>query len=746
MNQEILGNIIKNGSKKELPSARQQKSTSSSSAIGRFNDCALIEIIHLHDCLRGALHALQKEVLELTKQAQKSSDNDSSTTSSSKMNSSMTNTNNKSSMYELEKRVAARFKVIWSVFSAHSKAEDEFIWPALQQKLHLNTGSSSGCISDRIKNMERNEKQDENDLSLIDDPIKINKDSSLSSISTTSKKRSINQLEEEGSSKKVARVIEQEEYEEDHADEERMFHEMDVLLSKLRAKLSNYKQEETIPLHELSISLSNLTSLLIHHLLQHLQKEEEQCMPLVKKHLSKDEIHDLVGKIMGKRSSDIVQQILSMAIQNLPNKEKDEMVNYMKQAMVGTFFERWLIVGGFSGEDVERVKDVASSSDTASDTASATAPSELNMDSDLGTLIRTIAKNTELSNEEKSKTIQQWHDSQRKQRYLKNNTSIVCTGVRVKRNTPARSYYKTNLSNGKVELVYNDDYPITKTSSNDIPLFSASELAPTYHDGATGAVLGCPHYARSCKLRHPTSGRLYTCRLCCEQEREMPVKDVDSPLDRYDVTEVLCMICGTLQPSSPSCINPTCHKFKKNKFAKYSCQICNFYDDSPTKSVYHCPFCNVCRSGKGLGIDFRHCMRCNACVSLKDDNHVCIPQRLQGNCPICHESMFESTKPLRGLRCGHVMHLSCFRSYYMRGQRAYTCPLCKKSIEDMKDYFSLLDTAVRMQPMPDTYLDVRSTIYCQDCGKQSNVVYHFVGCKCLECGSYNTREIERTST
>jgi len=346
-------------------------------------------------------------------------------------------------------------------------------------------------------------------------------------------------------------------------------------------------------------------------------------------------------------------------------------------------------------------------------------------------------------------------DSQRRLR--SNSTSVVCSGVRVKRNTPARSYYKLNDDNSgsKVELVYSSDDVISSNTSNsgsstssskmDIPLFTASELAPTYHDGATGAVLGCPHYARSCKLRHPSSGRLYTCRLCCDQEREMPVKDIDSPFDRYEVTEVHCMICGTLQPVSQSCVNPSCAlTTNKKPFSKYFCQICNFYDDSPTKSIYHCPFCNVCRAGKGLGIDFRHCMRCNACVSLKDDNHVCIPQRLQGNCPICHESMFESTQPLRGLRCGHVMHLSCFRSYYMRGQRAYTCPLCKRSVEDMKDYFSLLDTAVRMQPMPAEYLNVKSTIYCQDCCKESKVVYHFVGCKCPSCGSYNTREIERS--
>ena len=153
------------------------------------------------------------------------------------------------------------------------------------------------------------------------------------------------------------------------------------------------------------------------------------------------------------------------------------------------------------------------------------------------------------------------------------------------------------------------------------------------------------------KLRHPKSGKLYTCRLCCEQSREMATQDKDSPLDRYEVKEILCMRCNALQPASDKCINPDCESRGK-PFSRYTCKICNFYDDTPNKEIYHCPFCNVCRSGQGLGIDYRHCMRCNACVSLKDEHH-CIPQRLQGNCPICHESMFESTEPLRGMKCGH---------------------------------------------------------------------------------------------
>ena len=135
--------------------------------------------------------------------------------------------------------------------------------------------------------------------------------------------------------------------------------------------------------------------------------------------------------------------------------------------------------------------------------------------------------------------------------------------------------------------------------------------------------MGCPHYARACKLRHPDTGQLFTCRLCCQELRETPITNpsVALPmsstipaLDRYAVTEVLCMRCGSLQPTGPRCINPQCGSEASSisntsglPFAKYFCPMCNLFDDE-SKSIYHCPFCNVCRIGKGLGIDFRHCM------------------------------------------------------------------------------------------------------------------------------------------
>jgi hypothetical protein len=93
--------------------------------------------------------------------------------------------------------------------------------------------------------------------------------------------------------------------------------------------------------------IQSLVKTLNQHLMVHLEKEEKQCMPLVVKHLSKSEIHDLVGKIMGKRSSDMIAQILTMAVQNLNEADKEEMVKHMKQAMVGTFFDRWLAASGW---------------------------------------------------------------------------------------------------------------------------------------------------------------------------------------------------------------------------------------------------------------------------------------------------------------------------------------------------------------------------------------------------------------
>ena len=77
--------------------------------------------------------------------------------------------------------------------------------------------------------------------------------------------------------------------------------------------------------------------------------------------------------------------------------------------------------------------------------------------------------------------------------------------------------------------------------------------------------------------------------------------------------------------------------------------------------MYHCPFCNLCRLGKGLGVDFFHCMKCNCCLGMKLTEHKCREKGLETNCPICCDFLFTSSAAVRALPCGHFMHSVCFQ-------------------------------------------------------------------------------------
>ena len=190
--------------------------------------------------------------------------------------------------------------MIWSVFRAHSSAEDEFIWPALRSKLGRGDIMGSECDYNKAEIPPGN-------------PQSLPSNNSSDSLAALA-------------------ALEEAEYIEDHADEERMFSDFDKLLDDLKNALRRGKD-----IRPMVSGLGSKAEALSEHLMVHLAKEEEQCMPLVQEHLSPKEITDLVGNIMGKRSSDVVGQIITMAIQNLPVEERKSMVGYMMEAMVGTY-------------------------------------------------------------------------------------------------------------------------------------------------------------------------------------------------------------------------------------------------------------------------------------------------------------------------------------------------------------------------------------------------------------------------
>ncbi|KAF2592079.1 hypothetical protein F2Q70_00045072 [Brassica cretica] len=195
---------------------------------------------------------------------------------------------------------------------------------------------------------------------------------------------------------------------------------------------------------------------------------------------------------------------------------------------------------------------------------------------------------------------------------------------------------------------------------------------PSYRDNHS-SVFGCKHYKRNCKLLAPCCYQLFTCIHCHDE-------DADHLVDRKHITKMMCMKCLLIQPIGANCSNASC----KASMGEYFCKICKIFDDE--RSIYHCPYCNLCRVGEGLGIDYFHCLKCNACLSCSLKDHVCRENWLEVDCPICHEYIFTSRTVVKPLPCGHLMHSACFQEYTRSG---YTCPVCSKSLGDMQVSYTL---------------------------------------------------------
>ncbi len=262
------------------------------------------------------------------------------------------------------------------------------------------------------------------------------------------------------------------------------------------------------------------------------------------------------------------------------------------------------------------------------------------------------------------------------------------------------------------------------------PAEAAAPCPPwrSYHDAAAG-VLGCRHYRRAATLVAPCCGALAACRLCHDEA------DASHRLDRRRVAEMACMHCGTRQPVAQDCANPACGA----RLARHYCAICHLFDDDPSHEIYHCPFCNVCRRGAGLGVDAVHCMGCNACMAPElHARHRCTERALGGDCPVCAAPLFDSAAPVREARCGHFMHSACFAAYT---RVAYACPLCSRSLGDMSVYWKMVDAllAAEQEALPPEYAARRQDVSCHDCGGETDAPFHFVYHKCGGCGGYNTR-------
>ncbi|XP_044489871.1 zinc finger protein BRUTUS-like isoform X2 [Mangifera indica] len=497
----------------------------------------------------------------------------------------------------------------------------------------------------------------------------------------------------------------------DHRQEEKLFEDISSALSELtqlheclNISLSDdiTRNEAVRKYNEKATELQGMCKSIRVTLDQHLFREELELWPLFDIHFSVEEQDKIVGRIIGTTGAEVLQSMLPWVTSALTQEEQNIMMDTWKQATRNTMFSEWL-------------NEWWEGSAAAPPTATSEGCTSLGSD-------------VHESLDHSDHTFKPgWNDI-----FRMNQNELEAEIRKVSRDStldPRRkAYLIQNLMTSRWIASQQKSLQARENEcSNGEDIFGCS---PSFRDFEKG-IFGCEHYKRNCKVRAACCGKLFTCRFCHD-------KVSDHSMDRKATTEMMCMRCLKIQPVGPVCTTPSCGGFS---MAKYYCPICKFFDDE--RVVYHCPFCNLCRVGRGLGVDFFHCMTCNCCLAMKLVDHKCREKGLETNCPICCDFLFTSSATVRALPCGHFMHSACFQAYTCSH---YICPLCCKSLGDMAVYFGMLDALLASEELPEEYRDRCQDILCNDCDKKGSARFHWLYHKCGFCGSYNTRVIKVDST
>ncbi|KAM1026479.1 hypothetical protein ACFX2I_039345 [Malus domestica] len=544
-----------------------------------------------------------------------------------------------------------RFRLLWGLYRAHSNAEDDIVFPALESKEALHNVSHSYTLDHK-----QEEKLFE-DISCV-----------LSELSHLHKSLQKDHMDEDSAGSSIGFSAANGNYSKKY----------DKLATKLQGMCKSIK-----------VTLD-----------QHIFREELELWPLFGRHFTVEEQDKIVGRIIGTTGAEVLQSMLPWVTSALTQDEQNKMMDTWKQATKNTMFNEWL------NECWKGISELTSQTETSESS--------------------TPQKGVEFQ-ESLDQTDQMfkpgWKDIFRmNQNELESEIRKVYRDATL--DPRRKAYLVQNLMTSRwIATQQKLPQEIAGESSNGEDMVGHS---PMYRD-AEKKEFGCEHYKRNCKLRAACCGKLFTCRFCHDNVS-------DHSMDRKATSEMMCMRCLTVQPVGPICTTPSCNELS---MAKYYCNICKFFDDERT--VYHCPFCNLCRLGKGLGIDFFHCMTCNCCLGIKLVNHKCLEKSLETNCPICCDFLFTSSATVRALPCGHYMHSACFQAYT---SSHYTCPICSKSLGDMAVYFGMLDALLAAEQLPEEYRNRCQDILCNDCDRKGTSRFHWLYHKCGNCGSYNTRVIK----
>lgn len=186
-----------------------------------------------------------------------------------------------------------RFRLLWGLYRAHSNAEDEIVFPALESKEGLHNVSHSYTLD---------HKQEEE---LFEDIA-----------------CALNDLSElyEGF-KKSGRIL----------DLNQDFWDSD-----------DHKEVFVRKYNELATTVQGMCKAIRVSLHQHIYREELELWPLFDEHFSMEEQDKIVGRIIGTTGAEVLQSMLPWVTSALTQDEQNNLLDTLKQATKNTMFSEWL--------------------------------------------------------------------------------------------------------------------------------------------------------------------------------------------------------------------------------------------------------------------------------------------------------------------------------------------------------------------------------------------------------------------
>lgn len=190
------------------------------------------------------------------------------------------------------RQFSGRFRLLWGLYRAHSNAEDDIVFPALESKETLHNVSHSYTLD---------HKQEEK---LFEDIS-----SALS---------------------KLSQLYENLKFKNTTGDQSAREFDSTTFGSSLK----EYS--------ELATKVQGMCKSIRVTLDHHVTREELELWPLFDSHFSIEEQDELVGRIIGTTGAEVLQSMLPWVTSALTQEEQNKMMDTFKQATKNTMFSEWL--------------------------------------------------------------------------------------------------------------------------------------------------------------------------------------------------------------------------------------------------------------------------------------------------------------------------------------------------------------------------------------------------------------------